>query len=140
MIIRINRIMRLGRREDGTAAVELALCLIPLLILLAGFIDLGIGYYTKLEVDNISRAAARYATMYQLDATGQHITSINIAQYVLSNYGDTFTVTPSTATYSAGGAVNITVTKNIPWLFYGFLSSYVKLPQEAKGATSMTFE
>ncbi len=59
-------------REDGVsgvAAIEFAI-LAPLLIVLLVFtIDLGIGFYRKMQVQNAAQAGAQYAAVHGFNAT-----------------------------------------------------------------------
>ncbi len=86
-----------GYWSEGAATVEFALCLIPLLLVIAGIIDFGDAFYTKQVVTNASRAGARYGVRYQVDANGQRLApnTAAIQQLVQSNYGTDLTVTVS---------------------------------------------
>jgi len=135
-----------GYRSEGAATVEFALCLIPLLLVIAGIIDFGDAFYTKQVVTNASRAGARYGVRYQVNASGQRLApnTAAIQQLVRSNYGTDLTVTVagtgSTSNIS-GDPLSVTVTKNKNWLFLGFLSQYVhNLPTQLTNTTTMTLE
>jgi hypothetical protein len=66
-----------GRRdgEDGAVAVEFAIILPVLLLLVFGIIDFGHAYYMKHVLQNSCREGARYATRYQTktDGTGDRV-------------------------------------------------------------------
>ncbi len=61
MFIRLRQLLRRGRGQEGAAAVEFAILLPILLLLLAGFFDFGWLFYWQHTVTNASRAGARYA-------------------------------------------------------------------------------
>ena len=82
---------RSQRRQEGAATAEFALCLLPLLLLIAGVVDYGELWYLKIVIENASREGARYAIRYQADpTTGQRILPSNlnpsVATWVTSNY------------------------------------------------------
>jgi len=52
-----------GRRERGAAAVEMALILPVLLLVLGGIVDLGRAMYGQIIVSNAAREGARMASM-----------------------------------------------------------------------------
>ena len=51
------------RREDGAAAVEFALLLPLLVLLLFGFIQLGLAFNARIQATNAAREAARLAAV-----------------------------------------------------------------------------
>jgi Flp pilus assembly pilin Flp len=53
----------LTRREDGAAAVEFALLLPLLVLLLFGFIQFGVAFNTRIQATNAAREAARAAVI-----------------------------------------------------------------------------
>ena len=61
MFIRLRQLLRRGRGQEGAAAVEFAIVLPILLLILAGLFDFGWGFYWKHTVTNASRGGARYA-------------------------------------------------------------------------------
>jgi Flp pilus assembly pilin Flp len=52
-----------GRGEDGAAAVEFALLLPLLVLLLFGFIQFGVAFNTRIQATNAAREAARLAVV-----------------------------------------------------------------------------
>ncbi len=52
------------KRENGQSAVEFALVLPILLILLCGIIDFGWVYYNQITLNNAAREGARYAVIH----------------------------------------------------------------------------
>ena len=65
MLIRLRQLLRRGCGQEGAAAVEFALCLIPLLLIVAGVVDFGESWYMSSVLATASREGARYATRYQ---------------------------------------------------------------------------
>ena len=53
----------LGRRRDGTAAIEMAFLAPILVFMAAGMIDFGLGVYTKMQVADAAQAGAAYAQL-----------------------------------------------------------------------------
>ncbi|MFH1594928.1 MAG: TadE/TadG family type IV pilus assembly protein [Pseudomonadota bacterium] len=63
---RKNRFLfRLARRTEGAAAVEFAIVLTCLLLLITGIMDFGHAFFVKQIVTNASREGARYGVVYQ---------------------------------------------------------------------------
>jgi Flp pilus assembly protein TadG len=121
---------RLGRRDQGAAAVEMVLVIPVFLVLIAGVVDFGYVFYTKQIMTAASREGARYGTKYHTNASGGHILpnalSPSITNYITSNYSSLLpsapTVTPSGSGYTSGVAgddlkVEVSLTYN--WLMVG---------------------
>jgi Flp pilus assembly protein TadG len=164
--IRLKQWLKGWVGEDGAATVEFALCLIPLLLIVAGVIDYGESWYIQSALANASREGARYATRYQTDpVTGQRLTPDNltptIQNYVLNTdaqnggqggYGLRTTLpsdanptvpTPTGAGYATGttgAVVSVTVTAEKHWLFLNHLIPGLTNPQPLKSVTSMACE
>jgi Flp pilus assembly protein TadG len=51
------------RNDGGAAAVEFALVLIPLLLIIFGMVDFGYAYYTKITVSNAAHEGARASAL-----------------------------------------------------------------------------
>jgi Flp pilus assembly protein TadG len=64
---------KLIRRNSGVAAVEFALVLPVLILLIAGMMDLGHAFYLKQIITNASREGARYGVLYHTGADGNRI-------------------------------------------------------------------
>lgn len=60
---------RLLRDRRGNAAIEFALLATPLLLLLVGTVDYGLGIYRQMEVQNAAQAGAEYALKHGFAAT-----------------------------------------------------------------------
>lgn len=54
---------RRGREERGAAALEFALVLVPLLMIVGGILNFGLAFSQKLALDNAVRQAARAAVV-----------------------------------------------------------------------------
>ena len=61
------------RGEHGAVAVEFAIILPILLLLVFGIIDFGHAWYMRHMMSDASREGARYATRYKTDATGHRL-------------------------------------------------------------------
>ena len=134
---------RFRRREDGAAAVEFAIILPVLMLLLAGFIEFGWGFYWKQTVSNASRAGARYAVQTKIvNGVSTPYTESEIKTLVKNNYGEDLLVTVDPATGPAAGAPrSVTVAKPMQWLMLGFLQNYgIYLPRTVQNKTTMTME
>jgi Flp pilus assembly pilin Flp len=128
------RLMRLIRHvqrhwrqdsENGAAAVEFAI-IVPLLVLLIlGGMDLGHEYYMEHLITNASREGARYAAKYTGGASLP--TSSQISTYVITNlnYGsfdlNSLAVTGAYAGVSPSEVVTVTVTADKYWWILGSL-------------------
>lgn len=157
--------LRCGRKEEGFATVEFALCLIPLLLIVAGIIDFGESWYMQSVLASASREGARYATRYQTAAmTGQRLTpntlNPSIQDFVLNKpdeNGGTYgyglkdllpsdaapTVTLGGAGYTSGTwglPVNVTVSAEKHWLFLNRLIPVLTDPKVLASTTVMACE
>jgi hypothetical protein len=143
MLIKLRRLLRLGRREEGAAAVEFAIVLPVLMLLLAGFIEFGWGFYWMQTVTNASRAGARYAIQAKLvSGVSTPYTESEIQTLVKNNYGNDLAVTVNPAVGPASGDPrSVTVAKTMQWLMFGFLQNYgIDLPAAIQNKTTMTME
>jgi hypothetical protein len=64
---------KLFRRNSGVAALEFAIVLPVLILLIAGMMDLGHAFYLKQIITNASREGARYGILYKTDSKGNRI-------------------------------------------------------------------
>ena len=94
------------KRETGAAAVEFALVLPLLVILLLGIIDFGLYYYNDLQLVHVARDAARYLSVNDVTNANAAIagatlisTAINSSSLNAATSGQPATVTLR-ATYS----------------------------------------
>ena len=141
MFIRLRQLLRRGRGQEGAAAVEFALLLPILMLLLAGFFDFGWLFYWQHTVTNASRTGARYGVQAHYAAgTSTPRTDAEIKQLVRDNYGADLGVTVAPGSTS-GTPLSVTVEKNMEWFFSGILQSFgVHLPTTVQNKTTMTME
>ena len=66
----MTRSHSLARDNRGNAAVEFALMMPLLLLLLSGLIDFGRAFFTSMELENSARAGAQYAFVNGADDLG----------------------------------------------------------------------
>jgi Flp pilus assembly protein TadG len=142
MFIRLRQLLRRGRGQEGAAAVEFAIVLPLLMLLLAGLIDFGWLFYWQHTVINASRAGARYGVQAKLvDGVSTPYTDADITTLV-NKYGTGLGVTVDrTGGNSSGAPRPVTVTKTMQWFFLGILQSWgVPLPSTVSNTTTMTVE
>lgn len=140
--------------QAGAAAVEFALCLIPLLLIVAAIVDYGELWYMQSVIATASREGARYGTRYQTNPqTGQRVAPINlnptIETWVTSNYSGllpanaNLTVTPGGSGYSTGttgAAVSVAVAAQKHYFILNNLMPGLTNPQPLNSTTIMTCE
>lgn len=130
-------------RCEGAAAVEFAIVLPLLILLLAVLTDFGWLFYWQHTTTNASRAGARYAVQAQLDSGGVKKTYTDAEiQALVDKYGaGLIAVVDKSAGNAPGSARSVEVTKNMQWFFLGFLQSWgVPLPPTVHTKTWMTME
>jgi Flp pilus assembly protein TadG len=66
---------------SGAAAVEFAIIVPVLLVLLVFTIDLSIGFYRKMQVQNAAQAGAQYAAVHGFDATSVSIAILSATSF-----------------------------------------------------------
>ena len=134
MFLKLRRIVRFGRREEGVAAMEFALCLFPLLLILGGIIDFGLFCNMQLTITSASRAGARYATLYTVNASGQRLAPNNlsptVSSYVTTNYSG---LLPSNADLTATLADPAPLAPPLPRLLRELLRSPSRLLPSTTG-------
>jgi Flp pilus assembly protein TadG len=146
---------RFYHQQQGGVIVEFALVLSLLLLLVFGAIDLGHAYYIKQVIIGASREGARYASRYQTDGSGNHITpnmlTPSVQNFILNRSADNSNrggyglrsmlpadaspgVTPAGSGFTTGAAgtdLTVTVTARKNWFLLGVLvpglGSYVDL-------------
>jgi hypothetical protein len=128
MLNRLRQLLKGGRGEEGVAAVELAIILSILLILVVGGMDMAHMYYMDYIITNASREGARYATKYAVNPDGSPIpppTSDQISNYVTYtlnynrfNYPD-FQVSAVVDNSVSPKVVTVTVQADKYWWFLG---------------------
>ncbi|PIU53890.1 MAG: hypothetical protein COS90_03785 [Deltaproteobacteria bacterium CG07_land_8_20_14_0_80_60_11] len=144
MFIRLRRLLRRGRGQEGAAAVEFAIILPLLIFLILGGMDLAHMFYIEHVVTTASREGARYGAKY----TGNppvDPTPAQIKTYVESTVPPLDNLQVGTL-YSVGTdrIVTVTVSADKHWWvlatfnFYGWVP--FPNPQTMTGKTAMKVE
>jgi Flp pilus assembly protein TadG len=146
VLIRLRQLLRRGRGQEGAVAVEFALVLPILMLLVFGILDLGHYWYMGHILSDASREGARYGTRYKtyFDPTKGTVRTLpvnlspSISDHVLlaanADYasrlpsGSSPAVTPSGAGWTAsdpttlaGKDLVVTVTATKTWWVLGSL-------------------
>lgn len=123
--------IKLFKRENGQAMVELALILPVLLLILMGIIEFGFMFNSYLTLNNVSREAARYASLGGSDVQAES-RATDIAQNLDADKL-TFVISPSEASRDRGDSVEVVVTYQYS-LLTPFLDGIITngIPLEAK--------
>lgn len=137
------------KTQSGQSAVEFALVLPLLLILLMGIMEFGLVLYDKAVITNAAREGARAGIVY-LDPSNWK-TDSDITT-VVNNYCKAYLVTFSsnnpviacqrtgTSPYTNNNTLTVTVTYNYGWLVLpGFITSLVN-PLHLGATSTMKFE
>ena len=157
MLIRLRQLLRRGRGQEGAVALEFALCLPILLMLIAGSVDFGHAYYMSQVISNASREGARYGVKYKVDSgTGlpfvPNALTPSISDYVklpaglnYDSFGlDTLVVTGSYTGESPNKIITVTVQALKRWWLLGSFNFYGWLPltnpQTLTAKTAMVME
>ncbi len=128
---------KLKSSQRGQAAVEFALVLPVLLILVLGSIDAGWLLYAKLSTAAAAREAARAVVV--LDAT-EFATAQTVANSKVTTVPGNETVTVSPSSYTEGVKVTVTVTTSVIPLV-GFLpTAIIPDPTTIQSQVSMRLE
>ena len=141
-----RRISKLRRGQEGSAVVEFALCLIPLLLILGGIIDFGQAWYMQSALATASRDGARYATYYYDPGNNGKTTPAenrNVSDYVTDKYsgllpGLTVSLGGASSSTTAGDQVSVTAKVPKEWFFLGYLVP--NLPAQLSSTTWMAME
>jgi len=116
---RKNRFLfRLARRTEGAAAVEFAIVLSCLLLLITGIMDFGHAFFLKQIVTNASREGARLGVVYQAPAITTAQIETRVRDYLKSaNLDDpsTTTVAVDPGTGATGTPLIVTVSSTKTW-------------------------
>jgi Flp pilus assembly protein TadG len=82
-----GRLTKRAGRERGAAAVEFALVLPLLIILLLGIIDFGLYYYNDLALTHAARDAARYLSVNNTAAAQAAISNVSLISTTIDAQG-----------------------------------------------------
>ena len=139
---------RLLQEDRGASAVEFALVLTVLLVIVLGVIQFGLIWYTKYALACASREGARYGTLYKTNASGDRIPPSNLTptiESVVLDYlaklcpslsQDKVQVNVSGTGYTtgtAGAELIVTLTAQNPWNLLGpFIPSLNNLTLSAQ--------
>lgn len=104
---------RLGKREDGSSIIELAIVFPILLLLFVGIAELGRLFYTYTTLAKATKVGARYLST-QRDATSTNTTKIadvklRAQSLVVCGYTDCTNKTPIMPGLSPGSNVKVTL-------------------------------
>jgi Flp pilus assembly protein TadG len=91
-----------GNGIRGVVAIEFAMIAMMLIIMTIGTVDMGMGFYRKMEVQNAAQAGARYAMVKGFDVAG-----IAAAVSAATTYTDIVASEPSTF-YGCPSATGVT--------------------------------
>jgi len=112
--------MKPGRKERGAVAVEMAIVLPLLLLILLGIIEFGRAYNVQVSLTQAAREGARYAAIHYKDP------SLNVAGAALGAAptlaGLGVTVTDNASSCAADGDVKVTTSVSLPSMT-GFLDA-----------------
>ena len=125
-----------AKRQEGASAVEFAIILPLLLILVFGIIEFSILFYDKAMITNASREGAREGIVYRYDPDGvlNHPSDSEIvatvAQYVQNHLisfdsDDVVTTTITRPGDSPGDSLTVTVNYDYTFLVFDSLLSLV---------------
>jgi Flp pilus assembly protein TadG len=96
-----------SRRDEGAAAVEFALLLIPLLLILFGIMSFGLYFAGSLGLSNASREAARYGVVQNRTCSDISVALRDSVQGTIGIvYPINFSVTRTGGTTACSGRLN----------------------------------
>jgi Flp pilus assembly protein TadG len=119
--------------ESGAAAVEFALVIPLLLLILCGIFDLGNLYFQMDVVNEAARQGARLAAV-NLQTSSQITTALQ------GSYGNQLTVSENPSAPIAGSNVTVTVTSNVTILTPLISAFFSKNPYPVSGQCVMYVE
>ncbi|MBE0450529.1 MAG: pilus assembly protein [Clostridia bacterium] len=124
------------KKEDGQAMVELALILPVLLLIIMGIFEFGFMFNNYLTVSNVSREAARYASLGGTDA--QAVARATEIAPNLDASRLTIVITPTQSSRGRGDSLEVVVTYQYS-LLTPFLDGIITngIPLEAKTVMRM---
>jgi Flp pilus assembly protein TadG len=137
-----------GQSEAGAAAVEFALVLPLLLVLLFGIIEFGFVIYNKAMLTNASREGARAGIVYRTDTSERAGAIADTVDAYLENHLVTFGGTggyevetsPDPGTLASGQFLRVTVTYPYQFLFLPNFVVSLAGTVDLKAVTTMRVE
>ena len=119
--------------EGGAVAVEFALAIPVLVLILCGIFDFGNLYFQMDLVNNAARQGARLAAVN--DETSQQITTA-----LQSSYGNQLIVNESPSSPTSGSNVTVTVTSNVTIITPIISAFFPNNPYPVQGQCTMYVE
>ena len=119
--------------EGGAVAVEFALVIPLLLLILCGIFDFGNLYFQLDVVNSAARQGARLAAVNQATSS-----AINTA--IQQSYGNNLTAVATPATPTSGSNVTVTVTSNVTIMTPIISAFFSKNPYPVVGTCTMYVE
>lgn len=112
----MRRLFHLVKRERGQAAVELALTLPLILLLLCGMLELGWVAANKLILENVTREGVRAGIVATDSGSNTALVASRIQQMLPERLADglTVTVTYSNASSFRSGDITVTTSYDLP--------------------------
>jgi Flp pilus assembly protein TadG len=124
-----------GPRDSGAAAVELALILPILILVIAGIVDFGRAYFTQVTLTNAAREGARAAVVRVSPAEVEIRT-----QAALGPLAPGTTIAAGACPATGGTNVTVTVTRDFDWIILEPMMNFVggsNLPPVLESAATM---
>lgn len=121
------------RRTEGATAVEFAIVLTALLLILCGTMDFGNLYLQSNIASEAAREGARKA------AVTSGTTQAAVQTFVQTKFGNQLTATMDPTTSASGSPVTVTVSNPITF-FTPMISAFFPSNYKAKGKTVMQVE
>jgi len=112
---------RAMKRRRGVAAIEFAVVLPILMLLLLGAADFGRCFYTSVAITNTARAGAEYGSMHPFDSSTQGTWQTGVRQAAVDELGASNSFDPgrlvvtATSITESGGARRVSVQAAYPF-------------------------
>jgi Flp pilus assembly protein TadG len=137
----MNYLPKLRRNENGSVAVEFALFLPLLLVIVFGIIELGSAWYFKQVLVSASRDGARYASLYsESGTTDQEVASYIQGNLTASGFPGSASVQVTGAQGAPGAQVSVDITSNYDLPVLGALVPGVEASLTLRSTTVMRHE
>jgi Flp pilus assembly protein TadG len=126
-----------GRRlgDSGAAAVEFAIILPILLLIIAGIVDFGRAYFTQVTLTNAAREGARAAVVRVSPPEVQTRTQSALGPLVAGT-----TIVAGACPTTGGTNVTVTLTRNFDWIILEPMMNFVggsNLPAQLSSSATM---